>query len=351
MQPAFVPASVQRPVLTKSFSGTAVATNAPTPASERSVRVPSAQWSLDDYAKYNDDLKPAPAVAPSKPSGVWTSFLDGVKEDSFNPFEGAAGKAAAPVSKDAALAMTPYGRILLAAAAAKFGKGGDPDTDLHTAVGRGADRYMAACVTRQYKQTAAPFGEYGVQCTEGAARHQAEEARSAALSAQFRLRQRSSAQKFGDFCETRRQAVVGAHGCSYEETLLARFPVAARAFVTGGSEARGNCVRYAVGASPAETYMAAAVDKQMKMRAVPRGVYDVLCSDGNARNVAEYKRVAALAARFRAGQMPAAAKEQAKFSNAKYARDFYAHGCSYEETLFNKYPAVSASMRPSTARY
>lgn len=186
---------------------------------------------------------------------------------------------------------------------------------------------------------------------EGAARGQAEQARNAALSMEFRRKQRSCGAKFADYTETRRKAMIAAKGCSYEEGLVARYPAAARAFVLGGSEARSTCVRYAVGESVEEKYMVDSVDKQLKFKAVPRGVYDVVCNDGNARNMAEYKRVSALAAKYRAKQMSPLAREQLKFDAAKYARKFFAHGCDYEETLFNRYAAVGMAMRPNTARY
>lgn len=203
----------------------------------------------------------------------------------------------------------------------------------------------------QYKMTAVPNGVYSVRCTEGTVKHQAEESRSAALSAEFRLKQRSRVQKFADYTETRRKAIIASYGCSYEEKLVDRFPVAARAVVRGASEAMGVCVRYAEGVTKEEKYMAGCVDKQSKFRSVPYGVYDVLCSDGNAKNVAEFKRVSAISAQFRAGQISAIAKEQLKYDTAKYARDYYSHGCTYEEKLYNKYPAVAASMRPDAARY
>ena len=247
-------------------------------------------------------------------------------------------------------ASTPYFLIQSMVNAGAFGKGGDPDKLFNNAPAQKADQYMAECITKQYKMTACPGGTYNVQCTEGTVRGQADSARSAALSTAFRMKQRTSAQKFGDFCETRRKAIIATHGCSYEEKLVDKYPIAARAYVRGGSEAKGTCVRYAVGSSVEETYMADCVDKQMKFRAVPSGVYDVMCTDGNAKGVAEYKRVSAMSARFRANQLPAGVKEQIKFDSAKYARDNFANMCSYEETLFNKYPAVSASMRSSTAR-
>lgn len=349
---AFVSSSLTaKPLRESAFAGAAVSR---APARSPSVPVRTAPvaeaYSLDKYTKMSEPSQ-TPST-PSKTSSVWTMYVDSLKER-FSPFRAArdaettAGRSAAAI----AAASTPYARILALVNAGGRGAGGDPDTMVNNEPIVSADRYMAKCVTNQYKMTAVPSGVYSVRCTEGTFRGQAEETRNAALSAQFRMKHRSTSQKFGDFTEIRRKAIIACYGCSYEEKLVDRFPISARAVVTGGSESKGVCARYAVGSSPAESYMASCVDKQSKFRAVPYGVYDVLCSDGNAKNVAEYRRVSGLAARFRAGQLSAIAKEQLKFDSAKYARDFYAHGCSYEEGLFNKYPAVSASMRPDAARY
>lgn len=309
-------------------------------------------YSLEKYSKYNDDARPVEPPAPSKSSVWWTAYRDSLKEK-FSPFRGARDTERTVGYSEAAIlaASTPYFLIQAKINAAAFGKGGDPDSMLNTPPFRTADKYMAECITKQYKMTAAPYGVYNVQCTEGTIRGQADYARSLSLSAEFRLKQRSSAQKFGDFCETRRKAIIAAHGCTYEEKLLDKFPISARTYVRAGSEAKNTCIRYSEGTSVEEKYMADCVDKQMKFRSAVSGVYDVMCCDGNAKDVPEFKRVQALAARFRANQLPKGVKEAVKFDSAKYARDYFAHECSYEEALFNKYPAVSASMRPSTARY
>lgn len=285
------------------------------------------------------------------PSAYWSSFQD-LLRSKLSDYHDAEKEQTLDDIRSAQIALTmPFMRERIKVFSKVFGKGGDPDSMLITPPMRKGDSYMAECIKKQYKMTAAPFGIFNVQCTEGTVRGQAEESRNLALSASFRMKQRTTSQKFADFCETRRKAIIGAHGCDYEEKLLDSFPVAARAYVTASSESRGSCVRSAVGSSPAEAYMSSCVDKQMKFRAVPYGVYDILCSDGNASDVAEYKRVQALSAKFRASQMPDIAKAQAKYDNAAYARDFYGHGCDYEEDIFNQYPAVSASMRPTTARY
>lgn len=306
---------------------------------------------LNKYDDMSGANSPAPVVTSPGPSAYWVAYQKLVKEKQYNYFARSVEQSEAQKMSATIAANMPYTRARITVNGLAFGKGGDPDAMLVSVPNRTGDRYMAECIRKQYKQTAAPLGTYTTQCTEGVISGQAEEARNMALSSSFRMIQRTAAQKFGDFCETRRKAVIAAHGCTYEENLLSRFPVAARAYVTSGSEARGNCVRYAEGTSVQETYMASCVDKQMKFRAVPYGVYDVLCSDGNTKGVAEFKRVQAMSAVFRSKQMSPNFMLQAKYNNAAYARDFFGHGCSYEEDLFNKYPAVSASMRPSNVRY
>lgn len=139
--------------------------------------------------------------------------------------------------------------------------------------------------------------------------------------------------------------------CDYEEKLSSRYPGSAKAVVRGYAEARSMCYRSADPAAEAERYMSDSVDKQYKMRAVPGGVYGVTCQDGAAKGLPEFKRVQALSARFRAGQKSLLQRSAFAYDSAKVARANYAHMCSYEEDIFNKYPAVSAAMRPATSRY
>ena len=334
--------------MSKTFTGNKIISKTPSTP----ISTPVARYSLESYAKYSVDPNPKPELKPSTTSVWWAAYRESLKEK-INPFRGAKDtETTVGYSKAAILAGTTlYFRIQSMINSSAFGAGGDPDEMLNLPPGRAADKYMAECITKQYKMTAAPYGTYNLQCTEGTIRGQADYARSLALSAQFRMKQRSTAQKFGDFCETRRKAMIAANGCNYEENLITKYPISARAFVIGGSEAKGVCVRYARGSTAAEEYMTSSVDKQMKFKAVPRGVYDVLCNDGNAKDVAEYKRVQSLAVRYRSNQLSKVVKEGVKFESAKYARDFFGHGCDYEEKMFNKYPAVAASMRPSTARY
>lgn len=71
---------------------------------------------------------------------------------------------------------------------------------------------------------------------------------------------------------------------------------------------------------------------QYKQNACSTGVYDVQCTDGNQAGLAEFKRVQALSARYRANQMSPIAKAQAKYDAKLYARNI-SRCCSYEEDL------------------
>lgn len=187
-----------------------------------------------------------------------------------------------------------------------------------------ADKYMAEnCVTAQYKAVSNPTGVYSISCTEGASKLQAEESRELANLAGFRQMQRPLNRKYFDYFETRKMATSMSHGCSYEEKLVANFPKAASAMVRGYSEAKSLCVRYNNANSPEEAYMAKAVDMQYKAMAVPGGVYGPTCADGNTAGLADFKRVQAISARFRANQMSDLAKEQAKFDARLFARSMF----------------------------
>lgn len=343
-----------------AFAGAAVSPRAPAAAGSAAAASPRmAAYSLDKYNKMSGGDAASPAVAgPQGMSGGYRAYLDSVKAakgDSYRaPRRAAAGGPSPSYATAAVLAGgSPFFYLQGAATAAKFGKGGDAMTDMVPGgrTGAAADKYMAQCVRTQYKATAVPTGVYTTACTEGTTKGAADAARVAALSAAFRAGQRSTAQKYGDYYEARRQATLGTHGCSYEEALVGTYPRVAAAMVMGQAEASRSCIRYGTPSSPAEAYMAASVDRQMKARAVAAGVYTPACTDGGAGGEAEAKRVAALATRYRAGHLSAAARAAAAYDAAAYARLHFGHGCGYEEAAFERYPAVAAAMRPSTARY
>lgn len=289
-------------------------------------------------AKYDDMSKGGPAgylpkpYVPTNSSRVWSAFLRYTVNKSI------------PTRREFIFGST-FEDMMAAIkrmAGPAYAPGGSPRTSV-------ADAYMADIVGRLYKQTACPTGVYTVRCTEGTVRGQADDSRVAALAYNFRLGQRSTAQKFGDFFEMRRSAIVQAHGCSYEEKY-GSMPKVGTALVRGAREAQGTCSRYSEG-SGIEKYMIASVDKQMKFRAVPYGVYDVMCADGTVSGMAENKRVVSMSAKFRAGQVSDLAKTQGRYDAMNYARVNYTHGCTYEEDLFHKYPAVALAMRSPSVRY
>lgn len=340
----FAPAVTAR----ASFAGQAVsaAPSAPT------ATVTMEAYSLDKYAKMNDDARPPPPPpSTSGTSAYYSAFVDSLKAKII-PFRGAKNlETTIGMSVPAILAQsTPYFNILAKAGSPAFGAGGDPESQIGFEPDHISDRYIAKCMTQQYKQSACPTGVYTTACTEGSTHGSADAARLAAVSTVFRMKQRSTAQKYGDFCESRRKGIILAHGCNYEESLVANNVVSARTFVQGVSEKEGTCVRYANGQSVEEKYMAQSVDMQYKALSAKWGTYDVMCCDGNTAGMAETKRVQSLAARFRTNQMSAGKKAQSAYDSRKYARSMF-RSCSYEEEVFNNYPAVAASMRPQTARY
>lgn len=297
--------------------------------------------------KYSAMSKTGPAAnkemqprSTSSPSSGWTKYASTVLEKYAPTRKLVFRKKGIDTYADMMTEMKAMSRLFIA-------PNGNPDDIAPMPI---ADAYMARCITASYKRTACSAGVYGVMCSEGTVKGAAEDSRVAALASKFRLSQRSAAEKYGDFTEARRKAIIAANGCSYEESLVSKAPRAGHAFVLGLSEAKRTCIKYAVAKTPEEQYMINSVDKQYKMAAVPYGVYGVLCSDGTSFGAAEAKRVAALATKFRAKQVPKTARTQGRYDAAMYARKFF-RTCNYEADVFNKYKAVGAAMRPSYARY
>lgn len=214
-----------------------------------------------------------------------------------------------------------------------------------------ADEYFARSVTMQYKAFACPTGVYDTQCAEGSVKGAAYEKRAMALSAQFRAKQRSPAAKARELYENRRHAIIESQMCQHEEDLFNRFPRLSSAYVLGKSEAMRTCSRYVNAETVVEEYMAASVDKQMKKRAVPGGVYSPACTEGNQKGQAEQARVAALATAYRSAQKSEGKVRQERYNAAKYGRDHFAQDCHHEQVQFAKYPAAAASMRSTSYGY
>lgn len=213
-----------------------------------------------------------------------------------------------------------------------------------------ADDYMAASVIRQYKAAAVPGGVYTPQCTEGSVPGDADAKRVYATTQAFRARQATPRAAAANRFETRRRALVAAHGCSHEESRVVAFPSMAANMVIGQAEALRACSRYQLPASTAEKYMAAAVERTYAAIQCPTGEFTV-CTDGAAKGEADAARVAGGSAAYRARTLSTGAKAQGRYNAAAYATAQYGHGCGYEEALFAAYPAVAGAMRPSTGAY
>lgn len=214
------------------------------------------------------------------------------------------------------------------------------------------DDYIAECARKQYIAASNPSGVYSPQCTEGGAKFATEEARVASLAAKYRAGMVDKITGFADIYETRRRALVHAQGCNFEENLINKFGgSAASAVVMGSSEKSRACARYATPNGVAEKYMTECVSRAAYARAAAGGLYGVMCCDGTTKDAAEAKRVSALAVAYRNGHRSLLDKEDSKREQARFACESYAHLCSYEEELFNKFPATGAAMRPDSARY
>lgn len=177
-----------------SFAGQAVSNHVA--SSPRTSPVTMEAYSLDKYAKMNDDARPVPAAAPvaSGTSKYWLAYRDSLKAK-FNPFRGAKEpETVSTMSQVAVLASsTPYFAILAKAGNPSRGTGAGPD-DVMPA--KAADKYVAECLTNQYKAQANPAGVYSISCTEGASKLQAEESRELSLLNKYKQLQRTPAQKW-----------------------------------------------------------------------------------------------------------------------------------------------------------
>eukprot|EP00171_Calliarthron_tuberculosum_P013198 IDg13198t1 len=150
--------------------------------------------------------------------------------------------------------------------------------------------------------------------------------------------------------ENRRIATHVDHICAVEAKQFSQFSKMAKTYVLARAEAYGTCDRYATPESVEEAAMARYMDIQQKNKANPSGVYNSSCNEGAARYQAEDLRIAALAAAFRQGQKPASVLLQEKFNQRKHGY-FMSNGCSYEEDLISKYPAIGACFRSKSYGY
>lgn len=167
-------------------------------------------------------------VIPSTPSSGWTSYA-GTMMSKIAP---TVTKVFREVGEDA---FCDYMDNMVAMARPVPKAKGSPDVCTPSVA---ADKYVAQCLTAQYKTLANPMGVYSPSCTEGASKLQAEESRELSNMASFRALQTDVAKKFGSYTEARRAAFTLAKGCSYEESLVAKFPTASAAMLRGYSEAK-----------------------------------------------------------------------------------------------------------------
>lgn len=208
-----------------------------------------------------------------------------------------------------------------------------------------ADDYMKDTIEKQYKAMTMTSGVYSTLCTEGSTKGAADMARVRVLGARFRMNQVSQVEKERMKFENRKQAITSAHGCEYEEKLFSKYPKSTAMYNLKKAEAALTCGRYAVPNTLEESYMAQSVDMQMKKRAVPYGEYTTKCSDGTTKDQAEAGRVAGMATLYRVAQLPTGLLEAGRYNSMMYALNQFGHGCSYEEKLFVKYPAIAGAMR------
>ncbi|CDF35425.1 Gamma 31 kDa subunit of phycoerythrin [Chondrus crispus] len=100
--------------------------------------------------------------------------------------------------------------------------------------------------------------------------------------------------------------------------------------------------------SKADTYMAQSILMQYYKVANPAGVYGVQCTEGGSKHMADFSRIRALNARFRARQASKAQAYARLFENRKMAI-VSSHECHHEETQFSQYANVAASYNVSRA--
>ncbi|KAA8496154.1 R-phycoerythrin gamma chain, chloroplastic [Porphyridium purpureum] len=213
-----------------------------------------------------------------------------------------------------------------------------------------ADMFFAKSVTMEGKAAAIPYGVYGIQCMEGSAKGMAHEKRAMALSAAFRMNQRSAAEKTGAMYENRRLALILAQN-DHQEKQYIKYPKLAAAALMASTEVTRACQRYAVPESIEEEFLAASVDKVNKMRGTTAsGVYKSSCVEGNAKGQAEQARVAALAVAFRSAQKSASQFAAERYAQSKYGRDLFS-STHFEEGYANTYPAMAAAKRASSYGY
>lgn len=208
-----------------------------------------------------------------------------------------------------------------------------------------ADEFMAKNILRQYKEFAVPTGEYSVKCAEGTTQGQAEEKRIFSRESAFRQSQKPVNIRMKEKYDARKKAFIAANGCNAEEEKFKMYPMSTRVYTMAKNEAMGTCTRYVNPQSIAENYMMNSVMNQVRMKGCPYGEYTGGdCTEGFVKGQAEERRVAVLAAEYRAAQMSAAETTRSVYNAPKAAVMYYGHECSHEEKQFYDMPAVAAAM-------
>lgn len=213
-----------------------------------------------------------------------------------------------------------------------------------------ADNYMAMSVQKQYIAMTQPSGVYTPHCTEGTTKGAAEFTRVRALNTAFRATQKAAGKKYFDMYEYRKAAIAADHICAVEEKQFCSMSKLAETYTISRAEAYGTCDRYATPETVEEAAMARYLDIQQKIKVNPSGVYNSSCNEGAAKEQAEDLRVATLGAAYRQGMKPANQILQEKYNQRKYGYT-QTHGCSYEDELVTKYPAVGAGFRSMAYGY
>lgn len=115
-------------------------------------------------------------------------------------------------------------------------------------------------------------------------------------------------------------------------------------FLAGKTEATGACFRTVLPTTTAEDYLASGIRAQLIQQKMG-GVYPLgYCMDGHAKGQADERRVAALAAEFRAQQQSPATVTGQAYEARRMAIKLYGKGCDHEEGQFSRWPSTAAAM-------
>lgn len=208
------------------------------------------------------------------------------------------------------------------------------------------DEYCAKGMLMTYKRAAVPNGVYNTKCTEATTPFEvAYQKRTFNRTTAFRQAQKPVNVRLAEKYQARRHAVVMANGCSAEESKFAGMPMSCATFLQGNAEADGACFRNVLPSTTAEDYMASGIRAQIVASHMPGGVYPLgYCMDGYSKGDADDRRVAALAAEFRATQASASSSTHSAYAARQMAIKLYGHGCNHEEEQFSAMPAAAAAM-------